>query len=164
MSQPLSIVKPLYNDNKEALTFLIVCESDTERKSLGEAMNGCKGKPYQIHVLTRKCLPLSKTWQQENVHFDFIVFVIDSKEKSLKNITDSLRFVDVEYFPGKCCFLMLNDNNENNLAPEIQKLVNFYATEALCANFSNENEIQDMVSQILIKAELSCGLDCFVQT
>ncbi|NWQ82362.1 CENPM protein, partial [Columbina picui] len=108
------------------------------------------------HIATS--LPLPSERDHLRPRIDMIVFVIDIKSKySLKNVEDSLAYVDERFFLGKACFLATGVGRVNCCSidmNDVRKLGEKYCTPVLYSELELEGTRVTTAQRLLRMLEI----------
>ncbi|XP_050754834.1 centromere protein M isoform X2 [Gymnogyps californianus] len=111
-----------------------------------------------VHLATS--LPLPSERDHLRPRIDLIAFMIDIKSKySLKNVQDSLAYVDASFFLGKVCFLVTGVGRVNYCSVEmnaIWKLGEVYCSPVLFCELELEG-IRVATAQRLLRMLQICA-------
>ncbi|NXX95578.1 CENPM protein, partial [Centropus bengalensis] len=106
-------------------------------------------------------LPLPSEQDHLRPKIDLIVFVIDIKNKrSLKNVDDSLAYVDASFFLGKVCFLVTGVGRVNCCSVEmdaVSKLAETYCSPVICCELELEAIRVSTAQRLLRLLEICAG-------
>ncbi|CAB4011637.1 Hypothetical predicted protein [Paramuricea clavata] len=118
---------------------------------------------YSTQIRTTTSLPLPKQTDssEPRPRIDYIVFIVDlSNQQSFKMIEEAVKLVDVDYFLGRCCFILSKAKQEHLHSVdlnEVTDLVEAYDSTMFCGDLTNEEERMNLVEKVLHHAEIACG-------
>ncbi|XP_009994681.1 PREDICTED: centromere protein M [Chaetura pelagica] len=109
---------------------LVGTDEELQQKLAQEMLREKKSFKISIHLATS--LPLPSERDHLRPRIDLLVFMIDIKSKySLKNVEDSLAYVDASFFLGKVYFLVTGVGRVNSCSVEMNAI--WKLGEAYCS-------------------------------
>ena len=118
---------------------------------------------YSMQIRTTTSLPLPKQpdASEPRCRIDYIVFIVDlSNQQSFNMVKESITFVDVDYFLGRCCFILSKAKQEHLHSVdlnEVTDLVEAYNSTMFCGDLNNDEDRMNLVEKVLHHAETACG-------
>ncbi|XP_028395527.1 centromere protein M-like [Dendronephthya gigantea] len=118
---------------------------------------------YSIQIRTTTSLPLPKLTNAEESRprIDYIVFILDlTNQQSFEMIKEAVSLVDIDYFLGRCCFILSKAKQEHLHSVdlnEVTELVGAYNSTMLCGDLQNKKDRLDLAEKVLYHVEIACG-------
>ncbi|XP_071796614.1 centromere protein M-like [Asterias amurensis] len=116
---------------------------------------------YSLQVRTTTHLPLPAENSESRPKIDFVVFILDaSNNLSISKTVASAKELDVSYYLGKACFVVLNATSDSLHCADmsdITGLCDAYDSPMLCANLKDESPRKCLARKLLCLTEVSSG-------
>lgn len=145
----------------DKIVVLIVCGKEYEKRTIAKALVHEK-RSYKLDVHVTGRLPLASK-KTSDINFDFIVFVMNAASRSsLRTIEESLQYVDLRYFQGHCCFVVVTCLKEESSSTDLEELGllgETYSSPVLYSSLQDEEEITILANNILSHVECASGLN-----
>ncbi|XP_031575279.1 centromere protein M-like [Actinia tenebrosa] len=142
------------------VTALFVGAKDIGKHRVANAITKCN-LDFKPQIRTAKSLPLPPDPENKRPRIDFVVFFIDMSNKtSLDIVKNSLKYVDVEYFLGHCCFVVTNVKNEPIHAIGIQDVVglsDMYDSPLICSELQTKQGQNCLARKLVHYLQIASG-------
>lgn len=118
---------------------------------------------YSMQIRTTTSLPLPEHTgtTESRPRIDYIVFVTDlASQQSFKMINEAVELVNIDYFFGRCCFIVSKAKQESVHGYDINDVTNLveaYDAVMFCGNLDKKDERLNLVDKILHHVEIACG-------
>ncbi|XP_006824697.1 centromere protein M-like [Saccoglossus kowalevskii] len=141
-------------------TVLLVGAEGTSKHKLAEAMLNID-TDFNLNMLTASSLPLPKDESDSRPPVNFVVFVIDlSNVLSMTIVESSVKYLDVDYFLGRCCFVVMkaeDPDNQNVEMMAVTGLSDVYQSPMLCGDVKTIRNCQCLARKLLSMVEIAGG-------
>ncbi|CAH3144938.1 unnamed protein product [Porites evermanni] len=123
---------------------------------------------FSVQIRIATGLPLPEDSENARPRIDFIVLFVDlTNNLSLETIKASVKQMDIDYFLGHCCFVVVQAKNEAKHAVSIQEvtsLADSFDSPLICADLRKEEDIKFLSTKLVHLLQVSCGFCADVTT
>ncbi|EDO48400.1 predicted protein [Nematostella vectensis] len=133
---------------KDHGTALFVGIKGIGKHRLAQTINECNTE-FPLQIRTATALPLPNDHQNLRPRIDYVTFFIDLENKlSFDVVKLSVKSLAVDYFLGRCCFILTNAKKEECNNVDIQDVI----------EFANSKDGQRCLAQKLLqRIKPACG-------
>ncbi|XP_038064507.1 centromere protein M-like [Patiria miniata] len=116
---------------------------------------------YSLQVRTATHLPLPAENSESRPRIDFVVFLLDANNNmSISKTVASAKELDVSYFLGRACFVVLNATSESLHCTDMSNITGLcdaHDSPMLCGSLQDENQRKCLARKLLCQTEVSSG-------
>ncbi|XP_071493806.1 centromere protein M-like [Diadema antillarum] len=142
-----------------AVILLVGCQA-IDTKTLARSLVDLS-TDVSLQVRTATSLPLPPENDDQRPKIDLVVFLLDASVKmSMKVIADSVGHLDMSYFIGRVCFVVLNASSEQSHCADIGDIVGLcdtYNSPMLTGNLEPESQRQSLARRLLEMTWVAAG-------